>query len=116
MTRCELFDTRALYQGPYLGNAPDFIVGYNHGYRISWDGATGVVAGPLWEDNVKAWSGDHGVDPRIVPGVFFCNRKIDKADPEIIDIAPSVLRLFGQKIPAHVDGEILFSEDNPMSG
>ncbi|MFQ5526275.1 MAG: alkaline phosphatase family protein [Thermoanaerobaculia bacterium] len=111
----ELFDTRALYQGPYLTNAPDFVVGYNHGYRISWDGATGVVAGPLWEDNVKAWSGDHGVDPRLVPGVFFCNRKIDKADPEIIDIAPSVLRLFGQEVPAHVDGQILFSEDNPLS-
>ncbi|MCP4204533.1 MAG: nucleotide pyrophosphatase [bacterium] len=112
----ELFDTRALYQGPYLTNAPDFIVGYNHGYRISWDGATGVVSGPLWEDNVKAWSGDHGVDPRIVPGVFFCNRRIDAADPAIIDIAPSVLRLFGQKVPAHVDGKLLFSEDNLTVG
>ncbi len=107
----ELFDTRALYQGPYLTNAPDFIVGYNHGYRISWDGATGVVAGPLWEDNVKAWSGDHGVDPRLVPGVFFCNREIEASDPAIIDIAPSVLRLFGQKVPAHMDGKLLFAEE-----
>jgi len=112
----ELFDTRALYQGPYLGNAPDFIVGYNHGYRISWDGATGVVAGPVWDDNAKAWSGDHGVDPRIVPGVFFCNNKIDAIDPAIIDIAPSVLRLFGQKVPDHIDGKLLFLEDNPLSG
>ena len=25
----------------------------------------------------KAWSGDHCIDPRLVPGVFFCNRTID---------------------------------------
>ena len=37
--------------------------GYNAGYRCSWDMATGVVAGNLFEDNVKAWSGDHCIDP-----------------------------------------------------
>ena len=31
--------------GPYLENAPDLLIGYNAGYRASWDGATGVVAG-----------------------------------------------------------------------
>ncbi len=65
----ELWDTDRLYKGPYKGNAPDLLVGYNHGYRISWDGASGVVAGAVFEDNVKAWSGDHIVDPRIVPGI-----------------------------------------------
>ena len=112
----ELFDTAALYQGPYLTNAPDFIVGYNHGYRISWDGATGVVTGPVWEDNVKAWSGDHGVDPRIVPGVFFCNHKLDHEDPALIDIAPTVLQLFGLKAPAHMDGRTLFDEGRTFDG
>ena len=63
--------------GPYLENAPDLIIGYNAGYRASWDCATGVVAGPVFEDNTKAWSGDHCIDPRLVPGVFFCNRPID---------------------------------------
>ncbi len=106
----ELFDTAALYQGPYLTNAPDFIVGYNHGYRISWDGATGVVTGPVWEDNTKAWSGDHGVDPRIVPGVFFCNHKLDRDDPALVDIAPTALRLFGVQPPPHMDGRPLFDE------
>ena len=73
----EAFDTAALYSGPYLENAPDFVIGYNAGYRISWDCATGVVAGPVFEDNRKPWSGDHCIDPRLVPGVFFCNRKVD---------------------------------------
>ena len=103
----EAFDTAELYTGPYLENAPDFIIGYNTGYRTSWDCATGVVAGPIFEDNRKPWSGDHCIDPRLVPGVFFCNRRIDTEDPSLIDIAPTALRLFGIEPPAHMDGRPL---------
>jgi predicted AlkP superfamily phosphohydrolase/phosphomutase len=103
----EAFDTSALYAGPYLENAPDLIIGYNAGYRTSWDSATGVVAGPVFEDNVKPWSGDHCIDPRLVPGVLFCNRHIETADPALIDIAPTALKLFGIEPPAHMDGRAL---------
>jgi predicted AlkP superfamily phosphohydrolase/phosphomutase len=100
----EAFDTSALYSGPYLENAPDLLIGYNAGYRTSWDCATGVVAGPIFEDNIKAWSGDHCIDPRLVPGVLFCSRKIDAEEPHIVDLAPTALRLFGIEPPAHMDG------------
>lgn len=100
----EVFDTSRLYAGPYLENAPDLLIGYNAGYRTSWDCATGVVAAPVFEDNVKAWSGDHCIDPRLVPGVFFCNRPVDADDPALIDIAPTALTLFGIRPPAHMDG------------
>jgi predicted AlkP superfamily phosphohydrolase/phosphomutase len=100
----ELFDTDQLYRGPYKGNAPDLLVGYNHGYRISWDCAAGVVAGSVFEDNVKAWSGDHIVDPRLVPGIFLANHPIDREDPAIIDLAPTALTLFGLQPPAHMEG------------
>jgi predicted AlkP superfamily phosphohydrolase/phosphomutase len=103
----EAFDTAALYSGPYLENAPDFVIGYNAGYRTSWDCATGIVAGPVFEDNKKPWSGDHCIDPRLVPGVFFCNRKIEEKEPALIDIAPTALRLFGIKPPAYMDGKAL---------
>jgi predicted AlkP superfamily phosphohydrolase/phosphomutase len=106
----ELFDTSALYSGPYLEAAPDLLVGYDAGYRISWDGATGVVAGPVFEDNVKAWSGDHCIDPRLVPGVLFCNRPIDRDEPALIDLAPTALWLFGLEPPPHMDGKVLFEE------
>jgi len=112
----ELFDTHKLYQGPYVGNAPDFLVGYNHGYRVSWDCATGMISGPVFEDNTKAWSGDHGVDPRIVPGVFFCTHKVDTDDPALMDIAPTAMRLFGLKAPAHMEGETLFGDESLGSG
>jgi predicted AlkP superfamily phosphohydrolase/phosphomutase len=100
----EAFDPAKLYSGPYLENGPDLLIGYNAGYRTSWDCASGVVAGPVFEDNVKAWSGDHCIDPRLVPGVFFCSHPIDTDDPHIVDIAPTALRLFGIEPPAHMDG------------
>ncbi len=103
----EVFDTARLYAGPYVANAPDLLIGYNTGYRASWDGATGIVAGPVFDDNTKAWSGDHCIDPRLVPGVFFCNRSIDSPDPALIDIAPTALRLFGIEPPAYMDGRPL---------
>ncbi len=112
----ELFDTQVLYQGPYLENAPDLLVGYNAGYRCSWDMATGVVAGKVFEDNTKAWSGDHCIDPRIVPGVLFCNRKIDVDDPALIDIAPTVLQQFGITPPTFMDGKVLFEEGADATG
>ena len=82
-------------------------MGYNAGYRVSWSGATGIVAGPVFDDNTKAWSGDHCIDPRLVPGVFFCNRKIDTESPALIDIAPTALTLFGIEPPAYMDGRPL---------
>ncbi|MFQ5349198.1 MAG: alkaline phosphatase family protein [Thermoanaerobaculia bacterium] len=112
----EVFDTAEIYHGPYKGNAPDLLIGYNSGYRTSWDCATGVVAGPVFEDNVKAWSGDHCVDPRQVPGVFFCNRPIDNDDPALIDIAPTALELFGLEPAAHMEGRSLFRSGEAESG
>lgn len=105
-----VFDTSRLYAGPYIENAPDMLVGYNAGYRASWDCATGVVSGPVFEDNVKAWSGDHCIDPRLVPGVLFCNRPIDRDDPALIDIAPTALQQFGVDPPGYMDGKPLFGE------
>src|SRR5437899_3913650 len=101
----EAFDTAKLYSGPYLQNAPDLIIGFNAGYRTSWDGATGVVSGPVFEDNTKAWSGDHCIDPRLVPGVLFCNRKIAEEKPAIVDVAPTILKLFGLGLPTYFDGK-----------
>ena len=112
----EVFDTQELYHGPYGSNAPDLIVGYNAGYRISWDGATGVLTDTVFEDNTKAWSGDHCVDPRLVPGVFFCNRDIQRDDPSLVDVAPTVLRLFGIAPPPYMEGRCLFDGPGAVNG
>jgi len=104
------FETSSLYDGPYLENSPDLLIGYNAGYRVSWDCATGMVSGPVFTDNCKPWSGDHCIDPRLVPGVFFCNSVIDRDDPALVDIAPTVLQQFGVEPPAYMDGRPLFVE------
>lgn len=97
----------AVYKGPYVEAAPDIVVGYNPGYRCSWGVALGKVGGPIFEDNTKAWSGDHCVDPPLIPGVLFCNRTFGADEPGIEDMAPTALRLFGYKPPAYMDGRDL---------
>ncbi len=47
------------------------------------------------EDNLKKWSGDHIVDPSIVPGILLTNFDINSEHPHQTDIAPTVLSLFG---------------------
>lgn len=103
----KVFNRNELPPGPYIDNCPDLIVGYNDGYRVSWDSVKGKVNDLVFEDNTKAWSGDHCIDPRIVPGVFFSTKKINTANPSIVDIAPTALRLFGFEVPLHMDGRPL---------
>ena len=93
-----------LYRGPYLPSAPDVIVGYADGYRASWDAAVGKVSKDVFEDNTKAWCGDHCVDPHLVPGVLFSNRKLTAENPGIEDMAPTALNLFGVARPPWMEG------------
>ena len=102
-----VYETATLYRGPYLEAAPDFIVGYNEGYRCSWESAVGKVAAAVLTDNPKAWSGDHCVDPVLVPGVLFSNCKIAADDPGIEDLAPTALSLFGVEPPPWMEGKAL---------
>jgi hypothetical protein len=103
----EVYDRDRIYSGPYRDNAPDLIIGYNQGYRASWDSVTGKANATVFDDNIKAWSGDHCIDPGHVPGVFFFSRKINSKTPSIMDIAPTVLTLFGLPVPGHMDGRPL---------
>jgi len=108
-----VYDVAAMMNGPYAENAPDLIIGYNVGYRASWDGAVGKSADAVFEDNKKAWSGDHCIDYKLAPGVLFCNRKVLAARPRLMDIGPSVLEAFGVPTPEHMQGRSVFSEPEP---
>ncbi len=102
-----VYDSRAAYTGPYSGNGPDLVIGCNDGYRVSWDSVIGKPGEAVFEDNTKSWQADHCVDTELVPGILFCNRKITASEPEIIDLAPTILSLFGVPVPQHVDGKAL---------
>jgi predicted AlkP superfamily phosphohydrolase/phosphomutase len=85
---------------------PDLIALNNDGYRVSWQTSLGGVPKDVFEVNKGVWSGDHcSVDPEIVKGIFFSNRKLttDRA-PYIADVYPTVLGALGVKVPYEVDG------------
>jgi predicted AlkP superfamily phosphohydrolase/phosphomutase len=109
----EVFDVDALFTGPYKENSPDLIVGYAEGYRASWGSVKGIAGTSVFEDNMKMWSGDHCIDPRVVPGIVFCTRKLNRMDPAIWDIAPTVLELFGVPVPSFMDGSSLLNREKP---
>ena len=109
----QAWPSESLYTGPYLDAAPDLIVGYADGYRASWDAAVGKVTARVFSDNLKAWSGDHCVDPTLVPGVLFSNRAILVQDPGIEDMARTALDLFGIAPPPHMEGKALFQPGAP---
>jgi len=102
-----VYEASAIYRGPYIDAAPDMIVGYARGYRTSWEAAVGKATARVFEDNAKAWSGDHCVDPVLVPGVLFSNLKVDADDPGIEDMAPTALNLFGIEAPVWMEGKPL---------
>jgi predicted AlkP superfamily phosphohydrolase/phosphomutase len=95
---------RDIYTGPYVEQAPDIIVGFNLGYRISWESPSGRVLPTVVDDNRAKWSGDHCVDPSVVPGVFFCNRPLNASFPRFHDITPTILKIFGITPPESMTG------------
>ena len=102
-----IYPAARTYRGPYRTDAPDLIIGYASGYRISWDAAVGRTSKQIFHDNKKAWSGDHCVDPSVVPGVLFCNRKLQTQNPRLLDLAPTILSFFGVPTPDYMDGKAI---------
>jgi len=103
----KVYDAEIFYSGPYKNEAPDLFIGWEDGYRASWESVTGKLKPDIFEDNTKAWSGDHCVAADIVPGVLFSNRKIANSVPRMVDIAPTILDLFDVEIPKYMEGKPL---------
>ena len=96
-----------IFKGPYTSEAPDLLIGYEDGFRASWNSAIGKISDNIIEDNTRGWSGDHCMDPDLVPGVFFSNWKLEDKSPAIEDIGPTILNLFGLEPCSFHDGKIL---------
>ncbi|HTF91313.1 MAG TPA: alkaline phosphatase family protein [Planctomycetota bacterium] len=106
-----------LHKGAHLDREADMLLCFNAGYRVSWlttqggmsgdnDGNGGMKRLPTIIANDKNWSGDHvTVDPSLVQGIFFSNRKL-AGQPDginLLQIAPTVLKLLGVAAPAEYD-------------
>ena len=90
-----VFRPRDEWPGADPDTAPDIVVGYDWGYRTSWDSPLGQFPREVFVDNDETWSGDHSIDYRLVPGVFLSNRRITIDDPALFDLTVTVLDEFG---------------------
>lgn len=102
-----VYRRKDLYSGPYADNGPDLFIGFNAGYRASWQSGLGAAPEPLVEDNTRMWSGDHLCEPTLVPGVLATNLKLNPADAGLTDIAPTVLKYFGIPEQPGIEGKPL---------
>lgn len=80
--------------GPNARIAPDLIVGYAPGYRVSWETGAGGFANATFGDNTDAWIADHCINAADVPGVLFTTRKVQPTNPGLKDLPVSLLALF----------------------
>lgn len=94
--------------GKLPGYAPDLVVGYEPGYRASWQTALGAVPEQILVSNEEAWLADHCIDPEFVPGVLFTNRKPVLEKPHLRDVPVTILKQFGVKVPAAMTGHPMF--------
>ncbi len=99
-----IYRSEEIYSGEFLKNSPDLIVGFNPGFRMSWQTAIGGFGEEVIIDNLKRWSGDHLVDPSFVPGVVFSNKELREKEANLIDIAPTILEALGVPLPTEIDG------------
>jgi len=86
-----------LYSGPQLGQAPDIVLGFGPGYRMSWQTAVGGVCARVTEENAKHWCGDHIVAPPCVPGSVLSNLPGSFRPAQALSVAGTVLRTLGLK-------------------
>jgi predicted AlkP superfamily phosphohydrolase/phosphomutase len=99
-----------VFRGGAMGNAPDLLVGYEEGYRASWKTVLGDFSpdGKVLSDNLDKWSGDHCIDPAVVPGVLFTDRPVRVETPTLADMAPTILSYFGVEVPEAMEGRDIF--------
>jgi predicted AlkP superfamily phosphohydrolase/phosphomutase len=102
-----VYERGEIYHGPYTENAPDMVVGFNAGYRMSWQTAIGSTPRKLVEDNLKKWTGDHCMDAKVVPGILLINQKVRPCEPGLIDLAPTIMDCFGLAGSGNVEGKSL---------
>lgn len=99
-----------IYSGARVAEASDLVVGFERGYRISWNSCLGGVDEEVIFENRTRWSGDHcSVDPSLVPGVLFCSRRLSPASSvaRVADVFPTVRALLGLSVPDGLDGRDL---------
>lgn len=97
-----------LYRGDRTGESADLVLGFEDGFRISWQATLGSLDEPTFAPNRARWSGDHcSVDPELVPGVFFSNHPIVESSVQAVDVFPTIEQALGIPATPGLDGRAL---------
>lgn len=98
-----------IYSGFDPTLVPDLRVANAPGYRVSWDTSLGGAPCEEVQDNRKPWGADHcSLEPSEVKGILFVNRPLKVPDPEMVDMAPTILRALGLPPPDAARGREAF--------
>jgi len=97
-----------VYHGPYVKKAPDIVLGFSRGYRISWQSPLGSFPKAVVEDNTKKWSGDHMTAPDVIPGIVLANQRIRAQAPALYDLTATILDVFGLEKKQNMIGTGIF--------
>lgn len=98
-----IHDARELYSGPYLDRMPDLVVELASGYE---PGLT-LAGDAILEPTHRLHQGSHARE-----GMFIAWGKEVASSPksielDMVDLAPTLLRLFDIPVPAYMDGKAL---------
>ncbi len=104
----KVYQSDQVYHGPDLHLAPDLIVGWERGYRSSWETALGEIPANVIVDNNDRWRGDHCMAPELVPGTFLSNRKSKLGNISLGDVPVTLLHEFGVEAPKNMRGHSIF--------
>jgi predicted AlkP superfamily phosphohydrolase/phosphomutase len=83
------------FHGERASEGPDLVVGYNQGYACSDPSTLGEITEAVLEDNTSRWSGNHLIDPRLVPGVLLVNGPVAGGEHDLTDVTVSILDHYG---------------------
>ncbi len=108
----KIYRREELYSGPYVSYAPDIVLGFGNNPYEPGDALTGdeII------ENVKSdgFSGMHRPDGILIA----CGNNIKKGSAlhgaAICDLAPTILYAMGLKIPADMDGKVLYDIFEPF--
>jgi predicted AlkP superfamily phosphohydrolase/phosphomutase len=105
----KVYNRDQLYSGELTPQMPELLVGYTPGYRCSSPSVLGATGSEIIDLNPWAWSGDHSMARDLVPGSLFSSARVEKRDPNILDMPVSILDYFGIPKPEQMVGSSIFT-------
>jgi predicted AlkP superfamily phosphohydrolase/phosphomutase len=104
----KVYSAAEAFHGERVAEGPDLVVGYNKSYAGSDPSTLGEITEAVLEDNTSRWSGNHLIDPRLVPGVLLVNRPGVGEGYDLTDVTASLLAHYGlEPVPGMVGSSFL---------